>query len=714
MTATAAVVDDPSLSPGDRLAVALERLSLEESLAAATSDDLADLPIVIVPELGGFSRGSPAATDPLLVETLVGLLHDLGCRSVVVGAGADSSQLWAGNRDAYALADLLGYRFVTPAGRDYDIVDLSEDLVPAAFEAGDVLAGTPLARPWAHAAFRIVFASNRTDPVDGYHLALGTTLRALPAADDRYHYRLGAPPSDVVRELLRATPVDLAIIDAVVSADGSAGGLAPRPVSTDCIIAACDPRLADAIGAIKMGLDPAVSSLFGADDVRLDEDGIIGSLAVHGGFNAPDPLVVRTSRDRDAFPMWARLVDPWLQTLDPEAFPLQSPLDVRANERIASLVGDVDEDPLAMAALVVANAVLAGLGRSVDAYRTLFDKDAVRRRRVPLGFDVDGIPPSAYDDVLPELLGLQPLLSGASERAPGLRWRRVGGATVFDYTRTVPIPFDEFVAAVDVARTISYMNDYLGGVVVPVAHDDDGRVVRQAERNLYLPQPNYLVLWGGEPIDVGKIELADYDDQRHRMAWKTVVSENGSAVHDDGVVTFEPTDGGTRVTILGRQQFALPPALAALDLSLVPRLEEQLVTHAYRTFFDRTLANLEALVEGRDIRIGRDWTPLDDPSTSEPLPVVDFERVLEDVMNWVDVAADHLRARRWTLGRGWGRMPLDVDSDGFAHFQAPPPGATSTAEEAASPLAEAAGAYWGGLVEAWTRDWNRLAPAPRP
>ena len=36
-----------------------------------------------------------------------------------------------------------------------------------------------------------------------------------------------------------------------------------------------------------------------------------------------------------------------------------------------------------------------------------------------------------------------------------------------------------------------------------------------------------------------------------------------------------------------------------------------LVTHAYQTFFDRTMANFEALVEGRDIRIGR---PVDEPA----------------------------------------------------------------------------------------------------
>ena len=47
----------------------------------------------------------------------------------------------------------------------------------------------------------------------------------------------------------------------------------------------------------------------------------------------------------------------------------------------------------------------------------------------------------------------------------------------------------------------------------------------------------------------------------------------------------------------------------------MPGLKAKLVTHAYQTFFDRTIANFEALVEGRDIRIGR---PVDEPAPPPP------------------------------------------------------------------------------------------------
>ena len=54
---------------------------------------------------------------------------------------ADSSALWAENRDLYALSDLLGYRYTTPTGRSYDIVDLAGTLDESAFPIESVLHG---------------------------------------------------------------------------------------------------------------------------------------------------------------------------------------------------------------------------------------------------------------------------------------------------------------------------------------------------------------------------------------------------------------------------------------------------------------------------------------------------------------------------------------------------------------------------------------------
>lgn len=695
----AVVVDAPLLDPATRLAAALDHVGTEEPLLGGsepTGRGRGDVPVVIVPELGAFAKGSPAATDPALVETLVDLLHERGYTNVVVAAGADESAAWAGNRDAYALVDLLGYRFVTPAGRDYDIVDLSDDLIDAPFRPGDVLAGTKLSETWLSAGYRIVCATNTTHASNGYHLGLGTVMRVLPNAD---RTRLTAPPGDVVAELLAATPVHLTIIDAIESCHGSGGGRAPKPLSTGTVIAANEIWTADAVGAIKMGLDPAVSPLFARALDRPDLE-IDGSLAAYEGFITPHPLALDAMTQLESSPWLSQLVRPWIQVLDPELFALESPIDATLNEKLAPWFADIDSDPLAFGALVFAGYAAGAAQRFVDTYRIMYDKDSVRRSDVRLGFDPDSFAPSAYRDIVPELRGLEQLLDGAEEHRPRLRWRYLDEAVLFDYRRELPIDFDEFVAAVNVARTISYMNDYLGGVVVELQSDDEGRSIRQAERNLYLPQPNYLALSGGKPIDVCKLEIVEYGPDRHRLYWKTIASPNASADYDDGIVTFDRTDTGTAVTIFGRQLFTLPPLWAAIDLGLAPDLKAHLVTDAYATFFDRTLANLEALVEGRDIRIGKPPS-----NTPAPLPSSDLERLAEDALDWLNTMSASIKgptaiATDHQLG--------EVDDDGFIHFKAEHNGHRDTP---IAPILTDVDGFWAELIDAGLRDLG--APTSR-
>jgi hypothetical protein len=145
----------------------------------------------------------------------------------------------------------------------------------------------------------------------------------------------------------------------------------------------------------------------------------------------------------------------------------------------------------------------------------------LHHREVPLGIDLAAIEDAAFGRLVDELTRLEPIATAAPQMSDALRWRTVEGAVVFSYIRTLPIAFDTFVQCVDVARTIRSMNDYLGGVVVPLVHDDAGRPVRQAERNIYLPQPNYLVLYHGKPIDVSKLEVVEYSADRHRLYWTT-------------------------------------------------------------------------------------------------------------------------------------------------------------------------------------------------
>jgi uncharacterized protein (DUF362 family) len=654
-----AIVDDSTLTAAEKLSAALDGVEFWDALARARAGRPADeLRIVIKPELAGFAAGSPSVTDPVLVEALLDLLHDRGFSNASVVGTPDSSALWADNRELYALSDLLGYRFATPQGRSYDIVDLSESPDGVAFASESVLHGDALSRDWIGADIRIVFSKNRTDEQAGYALCLDTLIGVLPRTDKDLHYRSRRDPGDVVADLLTAAPITFCLIDAIVSAHGSGGGRAPLAIESGTVVAASDIVLADYIGALKMGLDPSASPIFArvVRTHRLPRSYTIsGTLTPYAGWlNVPAPLV-RAAQMRGAAAFPDRLVAPWLQRLDPELFPLKHPVDAKLNAALSEFFADTATSAGKQWLLAALNLLLGLIGQWTASYQTLVDKDALRQRALPLGIDVAGVSEDAFDDLVADLIQLEPIAAQAPKVSDELSWRYVEEAVVFHYTRTLPIDYARFVQRVDVARTIQFMNDYLGGVVVPLARDEIGRPVRQAERNIYLPQPNYLVLYQGKPIDVSKLEVVEYDADRHRLYWKTIDSQNDSAIHDDGIATFERVADGTRITIIGRQQFTLPLFWQVFDLNLVPDLKSILVTHAYRTFFDRTIANFEALVEGREIRIGR---PVDEPA----LPAI------EQLMPLLRKIGDVMMPLLQNLAPKQGRISeQQADADGFVH-----------------------------------------------
>jgi uncharacterized protein (DUF362 family) len=654
--ATLAIVDDAGLTAIEKLATALDRAGFWDALSGRAPR------IVIKPEFAGFSAGSPTVTDPALVECLIDLLHDRGFSDVAVVGTQDSSALWAANRDIYALSDLLGYRFVTPAGRAYDVIDLAEDTEHEnVFPLGSALHGTAIASAWLDADFRIVFSKNRTDEMSGYALCLDTLIGVLPLPDKDLHYRIRRHPGDVVAELLMAAPIHFCLIDAITSAHGGGGRRAPEPIDTGTIIAASDIVLADYVGALKMRLDPAVSPIFARVSRARPMPRrytISGTLTPYPGWVNVPALLLRTTRMRGEAGSLARLVEPWLQRLDLELFPLRQPIDAKANSLLAGFFADTDTSPTSQSMLVLANLLLGLVGRAIESYRVLFAKDALHRQAVPLGIDLAAVSAAAFDDLVAELKALEPIAAIAPPVSEQLRWRTVDDAILFNYATNLSIDYELFISRVDIARTIQFMNDYLGGVVVPLAHDHAGRPVRQAERNVYLPQPNYLVLYQGKPIDVSKLEVVEYGTNQNRLYWKTINSENGSAIYDDGIATFQRTPDGTRVTIMGRQKFVLPLFWQVFDLDLVPELKAVLATHAYQTFFDRTVANFEALVEGRDIRIG---SPADEPAVPP----------MELLLPWLQKFGEIVMPLLQTAVGKAGNAPADegqwTDADGFTH-----------------------------------------------
>jgi hypothetical protein len=217
------------------------------------------------------------------------------------------------------------------------------------------------------------------------------------------------------------------------------------------------------------------------------------------------------------------------------------------------------------------------------------------------------------------------------------------------------------------------MIDYIGGVIVHVKKDARRRVVHQIERNLYLPQPNYLALYQGGNIDVSKLESIRYGRTEQKMFWKTVKSENNSATFDDGTVRFARVNGNaTFVSIFGRQKFTLPLFWEIINLDNFPTLKHVLVTHAYATFFTQTMANLEAVYEGRDVRIGKAWNH----KAGEADTISDSVSPSERVAQLVNIAQEYLKKnvfdREGLVSRlftPFNPVPDYIDENGFAHFK---------------------------------------------
>src|SRR5882724_222583 len=671
-----------------------------------------DANAVILLDFGAFALQDPTVPHRLLIERLIDRCASLGWRNIALASTADSSSLWADNRSVAALADLLGYCYETANGNAYEILDLSDELIAADFEDSSPLRGSQLARPWLQADLRIVVGKFRTDQCETFAFSASTLLCALPLMDKDYYSRVRMDLAPALASLLRRTPVSFSVIDACDSAHGSGGRQAPVRANTHAIICGHDLLAVDCAAAGKINADYAQSPLLkGMIEVcglpNLSD--IRGPRRKFSDFKLPSPQLVVSSQARDRSPFFARLLAPWLQQIETDLFPLKHPLDAKIHTHVATRFAHLDEDPVALGSLISLNSLCAGLVSAVTGWRTLTDKDKLLQRSAPISPETLLREDIDYRQMEIELDQLNSWLLSEFDATDALCWRFLNRAVVFSISHEYPIPFSKFISKIDIARTIQFMNDYIGGTLVPVALDARGRPVRQVERNLYLPQPNYLVLAGGKEIDVSKIESVHYGRGRHRMYWKTVKSENDSAVFDDGIVTFQGKGSSTRVTIFGRQLFVLPPFWQQLNLELYPELESRLVTHAYQTFFARTFSNFEAVLEGREIRIGR-------PSCDPKRPADSPERPIELIANlgrdWLDRAAPLLE--KWTersVNRSSSSAGLR-DSNDFVHFRpagVPPEHTPDMSEE----LAESIAHFYTGWLEAVAGDVSSIAETGR-
>ncbi|MEO7937046.1 MAG: DUF362 domain-containing protein [Burkholderiaceae bacterium] len=657
-------------------------------------------PVLIKPDLDFHEATVHGGTEPMLVEHLIDQLHDHGHTDVAVGEARNEPDAWLHNREPMVVPELVGYRFVTPKGRAYDIVDLRP--------------GATIHARWLQAALRINFAKNRTHEECHFALCVHNLAGLAPAR---------RTIEDDCLRVLREAPPHFNLIDAYTSAHGGAGQRAPRPLATHTLIASPSAVLADWAGATRMGLDPYASPV-NARALRTiglpPEQAIEGDLSPYPLWRNVHPLLARSARQRNRSEGLGAMSAAWFQTVDRERFALRDFYSDRLNAFIAPLMTRVDDNPRAFWLVVALNLLLARIDGLVEMQNTLFSKDRLRRRSAPLLIDPGAFADAEYEGIAAALSPYDLLLRHLPPNREGLRWRHVDGAILFGCEHLFPIAFERFVRKVDITRAIQYMNDYIGGSTVAVRRDGRGRVVHQAERNLYLQQPNWMVLFGGEVIDVEKIQHIRYQRGHQSIHWRTVASPNGSARVDDGCVSFMRTaDGQTRVQVFARQQFTLPLAFKAFDIDLVPGLRDPIIESAYSAFFTGTMANMQAAYEGRDFRIGHEPEP-ESPRRALPRFLATAAAALAEILRQRHGVGDMGTAAAWLFGTGSslaasaGQASSVTDAAGFRHFVPAPaandtPGRDDQLIAGMAALARDAPEFLQGLADAVHHDLDILA-----
>jgi uncharacterized protein (DUF362 family) len=627
---------------------------------------------LILIELGtAFVVDSAVLPDRCLVESVIDRLSAIGWEQIAIGSSAGTSSLWAENRDFVVLADLFGYSYVTSKGTSYEIVNLAENLGAEIDSPESPLCGSRLSRHWTDANLRVIVGKASIDQREAVIGVTDVLVCALPGRDKDILYQFNMNLAEAVSSILELTPVHFSVLDMVKIAHGSGGRAFPRACSSSVLIASFDPLVADLVGALKMGMNPTASPLV---EALVERDGlplfdlVYGDTAPVRSIEPADQVLVAATRARDASPFLRRMLAPWLQEIDKTLFPLRNSIDDKVNEFVVSRLNSIAHDHAKPVGLIVANQILALAAIGLRGTAVNFNKSKIQRRIAGVSPETVSLGLDSYLCMKRDLEGFLSIL-GQQARAPRgpfeLRWCKVGGSVVFSCTREFHIPFDLFINKVDISRGIQFMNDYIGGSIHVVERDAEGRPRRQVERNIYLPQPNYLAFLGGKEIDVSKIELLEYSQRVQKLYWKTIKSENGSAIYDDGILTVEQSNrNSTVVTVFGRQLFQRPPIVEASYLDRFPEFEASLIEHAYMIFFSRTFANFEAIVEGRNVAIGLNSLP--DGTLRAPLPIDELTNV---ALRVVERSGPFLEEFVSYFRESFPVSNHSADEMGFRHFR---------------------------------------------
>ncbi len=623
--------------------------------------------ILIKPDLEFYELNGTTGVSPSLLEHFISFLAKNGYTNITVADGEQASGVWLENRDVLVLTDLAGYKYETVDGVAYDIESLSEDLVDGGFDNISVLRDAKLSSYWLNANFRIVFCKNKTDEEFYYSLCLKSLVDILPQKAKDYHYYFRLRPEEVAAALLQRDEVDFCIIDAYESNHGMQGIRQSKKLLTKTFIAGNNVLLVDWVGALKMELDPYCSSI---NSYSLKKIGlplvykIDGDLSIYKDWQNVPKLLAESTQARNKNPVIRRLSKAWLQQVDTDIFPFKNVADAQINKFISPIIKNIDTHPLAYSALVALNYSLGGIHQFIEGWQTLYDKEKIYRQHTELGFDVNEFSPPDFDAIENYILPLAQLVANAPPDANGIKWRYIDGSVLFEYARTLPYDFNSFISKVDIAQAVQYMFDNIGGARVAIKSNQKKQIIYQAERDIYLPQPNWMVMFGGKPIDVCKIEILRYTTNSQTILWRTVKSLNQSAEFDDGLVSFSAKQKGiTEIKIVARQKFTLPLFWQVFNMDYLPAMKDALVSDSYLRFFSRTMSNFEAVYEGRNPRLGKNANPSwgEKNENNHPLEAEQFKNlfavfsgIAEKFMNGKNVFAKD--------------KSLYEDEEGYRHF----------------------------------------------
>jgi uncharacterized protein (DUF362 family) len=234
-----------------------------------------DFAIIVKPNfMFMYSTKDPSTfTDPELVEYLIDRMYERGYRNLAVAEARSTYGTFFTNREVKTVAEFIGLK-----GRNYRIIDLSEDLEE--FQYSGKLGRHYVNREWKNADFRISFAKNKTHVYTYYTLTIKNIYGALPMENKFYEYHHERDIFSTTIEFIKHFPIQFAFIDVYVSADGPFGIFADKdPNKTETVIGSEDIVATDWVGAEKMGLNPMVSDYmkqaveaFGKPQIKLVGD----------------------------------------------------------------------------------------------------------------------------------------------------------------------------------------------------------------------------------------------------------------------------------------------------------------------------------------------------------------------------------------------------------------------------------------------------------